>query len=197
MSQAIISIGSLKKIHFLVISSDACNRTMAYSIGINLRPDPQTQEDKEPQQTKLRLLRNYSCNLENNLLNLPIATKECMAAVKALTLEEPLLKLLGNIQKYHTIDNSVLFGLWEQLLNSRQLANHFIAHPQFRDYVMRLHQLTTMYNITILLVPSKLCMADVCTRTDEQTEENKKPTSFGKPSCRRPLRHGIKHTSGQ
>ena len=177
----------LNKVHFIVLSSDACNKTMAYSVGICLRPDPHSPQDTQPKPTKLQCMKNYSSNLEENLLNLPIATKEVMSAAKALTLEEPLLKLLGNIPKYHTIDNSVLFGLLEQLQNSKQLANHFVAHPQFRDYVLRLHQLTTMYNITVLLVPSKLCLADVCTRSDEQTKKTKRPSCKliqGKPSCK-------------
>ena len=165
----------LNKINFLVLSSDACNRTMAYSVGVSLHPDPDTNELKDksnpdPQQAKLQLVRNYSCNLEENLLNLPIATKETMSAVKTLTLEEPLLKLVRGKSIYHTIDNSVLFGLLEQLQNSKELANHFLAHTQFRDWVMRLHQLTTLYNITVLLVPSKCCIADVCTRSGEENQ---------------------------
>ena len=173
----------LNKINFVVLSSDACNKTMAYAIGISLHPDPHQEKEANPNQTpnttetqhkqaKLQLVKNYSCNLEPNLLNLPIATKECMSAVKTLTMEEPLLKLLRNRKIYHTIDNSVLFGLLEQLQNSKELANHFLAHTQFRDWVMRLHQLTTLYNITVLLVPSKLCLADVCTRKNDTIPAN-------------------------
>ena len=179
----------LNKINFLVLSSDACNKTMAYSVGVSLHPDPSHEVGKEQhntnleQQTKLHLVRNYSCNLEENLLNLPIATKETMSAVKTLTMEEPLLKLVRQKKIYHTIDNSVLFGLLEQLQNSKELANHFMAHTQFRDWVLRLHQLTTLYNITVLLVPSKLCMADICTRSGETSQmkdrKEKNTTSEG------------------
>ena len=174
----------LNKVNFLVTSSDACNKTMAYNVGINLKPDDE--EDKS-QNTKLRLMENYSCNLEDNLLNLPIATKECMSAVNTLTRKEPLLKLLGsNIPKYHVIDNSVLFGLMEQLLNAKQLTNHYMAHPQFKEYVLRLHQLCTIYNVNVLLVPSKQCLADVCTRTETEPKVAKKTACkkiTGKPEC--------------
>ena len=190
----------LNKINFLVLSSDACNRTMAYSIGVSLHPDPDTREPRDksepgPQQAKLQLVRNYSCNLEENLLNLPIATKETMSAVKTLTLEEPLLKLVRGKNIYHTIDNSVLFGLLEQLQNSKELANHFLAHTQFRDWVMRLHQLTTLYNITVLLVPSKCCVADVCTRSGEenQTKQTKKRAKI-KVSCKQIQEKAAKST---
>ena len=175
----------LNKINFLVTSSDACNKTTAYNVGINLRPDPQSKDDKQAQPTKLKLVKNHSSNLESNLLNLPISTKETMSAVRTLTQEEPLLKLLGNIKKFHTIDNSVLFGLLEQLMNSKQLANHFVAHPQFKEYVMRLHQLTTMYNITVLLVPSKQCLADVCTRSNKPKDKGTATCKQirGRPTC--------------
>ena len=160
----------LNKINFLVLSSDACNRTMAYSVGVSLHPDPDKSNQTPMKQAKLLLVRNYSCNLEDNLLNLPIASKETMSACKTLVLEEPLLKLVRGKKIYHIIDNSVLFGLLEQLQNSKELANHFLAHTQLRDWVMRLHQLTTLYNITILLVPSKCCIADVCTRSGEESQ---------------------------
>ena len=188
ISGIVVLPNDLNKINFLVLSSDACNKTMAYTVGVSLRPDPDTEEKSEKhseQQTKLLLVRNYSCNLETNLMNLPIATKECMSAVKTLTMEEPLLKLLRSKKIYHTIDNSVLFGLLEQLQKSKELANHFLAHTQFRDWVLRLHQLTTLYNITVLLVPSKLCMADVCTRSGEaETEDKKQAKKEDKIHCK-------------
>lgn len=168
----------INKVNFLVLSSDACNKTMAYSVGVSLLPDPDTKDtetntNQTQKQAKLQLVRNYSCNLEPHLRHMPIASKECMSAVKALTMEEPLLKLMRSKKIYHTIDNSVLFGLLEQLQNSKELANHFLAHTAFRDWVLRLHQLTTLYNVTVLLVPSKLCMADVCTRGNDPTKRKK------------------------
>ena len=158
----------LNKVNFVLLSSDSCNRTLGYSVGVSILPDPKEgQTTAQEAATTLKLVKNYSCNLEDNLLNLPIASKETMAAVKTLTLEEPLLKILRPKKVYHVIDNSVLFGLLEQLQTSKELANHFVTHTQFRDWVLRLHQITTLYNVTMLLVPSKLCFADICTRTEK------------------------------
>jgi hypothetical protein len=95
-----------------------------------------------------------------------------IAAVMAITSEEPLLKLLINKTKFLLIDNAVLVGLLNQLEDASLLANHFLAHPDYRDWVEKLYMLVRKYNIKVLLVSSALQLADSLSRTvgDKETE---------------------------
>ena len=80
----------------------------------------------------MRLVAHYSKSLEKHIQNSQIGYKEVIAAVMALTFEEPLLRLLIDKPKYLFTDNTVLVGLLEQLEDSSHIANYFLAHPDFR-----------------------------------------------------------------
>ena len=84
----------------------------------------------------------------------------------AITYEEPVLKLLINKPKYLLIDNAVLVGLLNQLDDSTLLANHFLAHPDYKHWVEKLYMLVKKYNITVLLVSSAMQLADSLSRVD-------------------------------
>jgi hypothetical protein len=58
------------------------------------------------------------------------------------------------------IDNAVLVGLLNQLEDAALLANHFLAHPDYRDWVEKLYMLVRKYNIKVLLVASAMQIAD-------------------------------------
>ena len=92
----------------------------------------------------MRLIAHYSKKLETHIQNSQIRVKEVIAAVMALKFEEPLLKLLIDKHKFMLIDNSVLVGLLEQLEHSSHLANHFLAHPDFRSWVEKLYVLVKL-----------------------------------------------------
>ena len=87
----------------------------------------------------------------------------------AITYEEPILKLLINKPKYLLIDNAVLVGLLNQLEDSTLLANHFLAHPDYRDWVQKLYMLVKKYKITVLLVSSAMQIADPLSRASSES----------------------------
>jgi len=120
----------------------------------------------------MKLVSYNSRGLNTNILNSQIGCKEVIAAVMAITYEEPILKLLINKPKYLLIDNAVLVGLLNQLEDSTLLANDFLAHPDYREWVQKLYMLVKKYKITVLLVSSAMQLADSLSRTspDETTE---------------------------
>ena len=87
----------------------------------------------------------------------------------AITAEEPILKLLINKPKYLLIDNAVLVRLLNQLEDSALLANHFLAHPDYRDWIKKLYMLGRKYKITVLLVSRAMQIADSLSRSDPDT----------------------------
>ena len=89
----------------------------------------------------MELVSYNSRGLNTNIINSQIGCKEVIAAVVAITYEEPVLKLLINKLKYLLIDNSVLVGLLEQLEDSSLLVNHFLAHPDYRSWFEKLYML--------------------------------------------------------
>ena len=123
-------------------ASDASNKTIGYNLGVAIKPKKlkgkNISEDKMGQ-TSMKLVSYHSRGLNTHILNSQIGCKEVIAAVMAVTYEEPILKLLINKPKYLLIDNSVLVGLLDQLEDATLLANHFLAHPDFRSWVEKLY----------------------------------------------------------
>ena len=117
----------------------------------------------------MELVSYNSRGLNTNILNSQIGCKEVIAAVMAITYEEPVLKLLINKPKYLLIDNAVLVGLLNQLDDSTLLANHFLAHPDYKHWVEKLYMLVKKYNITVLLVSSAMQLADPLSRANPDT----------------------------
>ena len=117
----------------------------------------------------MELVSYNSRGLNTNIINSQIGCKEVIAAVVAITYEEPVLKLLINMLKYLLIDNSVLVGLLEQLEDSSLLEYHFLAHPDYRSWVEILYMLVKKYNITVLLVSSEMQIADPLSRAAPNT----------------------------
>ena len=123
----------------------------------------------------MQLVSYNSRNLSTNILNSQIGCKEVIAAVMAITSEEPLLRLLISKPKFLLIDNAVLVGLLNQLEEADQLANHFLAHPDYKEWVEKLYMLVQKYKIKVLLVSSAMQTADILSRTvaDTETETEK------------------------
>ena len=63
----------------------------------------------------------------------------------------------------------MLVGLLDQLEDATLLANHFLAHPDFRSWVEKLYILVKKYNITVLLVSSEMQIADPLSRATPNT----------------------------
>ena len=163
----------LDQIYALLLASDASNKSIGYSLGVAIKPSKN--KDSPPGNlgpTTMELVSYNSRGLNTNILNSQIGCKEVIAAVMAITYEEPILKLLINKPKYLLIDNAVLVGLLNQLEDSTLLANHFLAHPDYRDWVQKLYMLVKKYKITVLLVSSAMQLADTLSRAspDETTE---------------------------
>ena len=163
----------LDQIYALLMASDARNKSIGYSLGVAIKPTKN--KDTQPGElgpTTMKLVSYNSRGLNTNILNSQIGCKEVIAAVMAITYEEPILKLLINKPKYLLIDNAVLVGLLNQLEDSTLLANHFLAHPDYREWVQKLYMLVKKYKITVLLVSSAMQLADSLSRTspDETTE---------------------------
>ena len=117
----------------------------------------------------MKLVSYHSRGLNTHILNSQIGCKEVIAAVMAVTYEEPILKLLIDKPRYLLIDNSVLVGLLEQLDDASLLANHFLAHPDFKSWVEKLYILVKRYRITVLLVSSEMQIADFLSRAPPTT----------------------------
>ena len=169
----------LNQIHALLLASDASNKTIGYSLGIALKPEKKEDMPEDTiGQTDMRLVSYNSRNLSTNILNSQIGCKEVIAAVMAITSEEPLLRLLINKPKFLLIDNAVLVGLLNQLEEADQLANHFLAHPDYKEWVEKLYMLVHKYKIKVLLVSSALQMADILSRhsTEDTETETEKET---------------------
>ena len=172
----------LTQVAYLVISSDASNETYAHNIGVALKP---TTTQASPTVT-LHLVSNYSAQLPDNLLNSPIIAKECAAAVKAADHLEEILKLTASIPKYLLLDNANLFQYLTKLERTNQLAAHYMAHPNLKEWILRLYEVTHIYNIQIRLITSKYCMADHLSRIKHKTQNNPVAnTNLGCPTEKR------------
>ena len=160
----------LDQIYALLMASDASNKSIGYSLGVAIKPTKnKNTQPGELGPTTMKLVSYNSRGLNTNILNSQIGCKEVIAAVMAITYEEPILKLLINKPKYLLIDNAVLVGLLNQLEDSTLLANHFLAHPDYRDWVQKLYMLVKKYKITVLLVSSAMQLADPLSRANPDT----------------------------
>ena len=117
----------------------------------------------------MELVSYNSRGLNTYIINYQIGCQEVISAVVEITYEEPVLKLLINKPKYLLINNLVLVGLLEQLEDSSLLANHFLAHPDYRSWVEKLYMLVKKYNITVLLVSSEMHIADPLSKVTPNT----------------------------
>ena len=168
----------------IVITSDACNKTIAYTIGAVIHKEVTKKDPTSMQQSKLSLIRSYSCHLKDNIKNAPIAAKECLAATQAIISEEKTLQYAKGKPIYLVIDNSVLFSLLEQMKTTAELENHFFAHPQLKEKVTDLYLLMIKHNITLLTVASKLQIADVLTRVPCERATSKNEDCKLCPGCK-------------
>ena len=167
----------LNAIHSVIISSDASNSCIAYNVGIAVRPTAEEAEKskkqgKEPRAT-LKLLKNYSVIIQDNLKRAPISAKETISAVVALNRETELLREVNkrdNIKKYLLVDNTNLIHLAAKVAQNEKLGNHFYAHPRLKEYVTSLANMCELHNIKILGVASQLQLADTMTRRDAETK---------------------------
>ena len=158
-------------IQSIIISSDASQFCLAYNVGITIKP---TRKEEQLKLTKgsqpraiLKLVRNYSMIIQDNLKHSPISAKESIAALVAITREAPFLELLKNrknIKKYILVDNSNVLNLAEKVSNDKSLAAHFYAHPRLKNYVCSLADICEEYDIQIMGVASQHQLADVMTR---------------------------------
>jgi len=168
----------LSQIKYLVISSDASKETHAHNLGVALKPvqDPSKTPTQDTPTTTLHLVTNYSAQLPTHIRNCPIVTKECAAALSAVEHLEEILKLTATIPKYLLLDNANLFQYLTSLHQTNQLGPHFLAHPNLKKWIIRLYEVTQIYNMEIRLITSKLCMADYLSRLnpDKQNEPKKK-----------------------
>ena len=197
----------LNAIHSVIISSDASNSCIAYNVGIAVKPTAEEAEKskkqgKEPRAT-LKLLKNYSVIIQDNLKRAPISAKETISAVVALNRETELLREVNrrdDIKKYLLVDNTNLIHLAAKVEQNEKLGNHFYAHPRLKEYVTSLANMCELHNIKILGVASQLQLADTMTRRDAETKTCEMTTTktcepcksckeIGILVCRRALSH--------
>ena len=152
----------LNQIAKIIYNSDACSSSLAYLVGFTLKPSDSQQKGNQ----YIKPLKYYSVKLPTYCLNLSILLKETVAAVLCLSQELPTLKLLPiNCKKILIMDSKPLFDILSKLLRTGMLDQFFTAHASIPLWLTRLHQLTSTYNIQILLMPTKLSPpADFLTR---------------------------------
>ena len=189
----------LDAIHSVIISSDASNSCLAYNVGIAIKPSMKEAEEMKKQGRKpratLKLLKNYSVVIQDNLKHAPISAKESIAAVVALNKENELLREVSkrdNIKKYILVDNTNLIHLAAKVEQNIQLGDHFYAHPRLKEYVTSLANMCELHNVKILGVASQLQLADIMTRRAVETEECDTTTEKTCKACRKCEQIGIK-----
>ena len=156
----------LNQLGKVVYNADACSASVAYLVGFVLKPVDKG--DDEP--LRIKPLKFHSAKLPTYCLNLTILLKETVSAVLCLSQELPTLKLLPTgCKKYLIMDSKPLFDLMTGYLKNGQLNTFFTAHSSIPLWLTRLYQITSCYNIQILLMPTKLAPpADFLTRKDHE-----------------------------
>ena len=109
------------QVESIVITSDACTKTISYTLGAVIHKEVTKKESTNMHQPRLSLIRTYSCHLKENIKNAPIAAKECLAATQAILNEEKTLQYAKGKPIFLVIDNLVLFNLLEQMKTTGEL----------------------------------------------------------------------------
>ena len=171
----------LNQVGKIIYNSDACSSSLAYLVGFTLKPFSNVKTDFQ----HIKPLKYYSVKLPAYCLNLTILLKETISAVLCLSQEIPTLKLLPvNCRKLLIMDSKPLFEILSKLQKNGMLDQFFTAHASIPLWLTRLYQLTSGYNIQILLMPTKLAPpADFLTRKKQISETTTCQATTQKLEC--------------